>query len=70
MCTVHTPMAHGHIGDGCKFSKAVSSAHCITGVLFMGYLRVLSACTTCATEDNMMDCKCDNGIPVYSMLVM
>ena len=55
MCTVHTLMAHGHIDDGCKFSKGLSGAHCVTGVLFMGYLRVLSACTTCATEDNMMD---------------
>ena len=42
MCTVHTPIAHAHIGDGCKFSKAVSSARCVTAVLIIGNLRLLS----------------------------
>ena len=41
---VRTSMALAHFVDGCKFHKALTSDIVrVTCVLFMGYLRVLSA---------------------------
>ena len=53
-------MARVHIGNGYKFSKALSSGSdyvCPLHGLFESAVH-----TTCATEDNMIDCKCDNGV--------
>ena len=52
------PYGSVHIEDGCKVSKALSR-----GMV----LHVSSSCfsfvhATCAIEDNMIDCKCDNSV--------
>ena len=58
-----------HIVDGCKFRKALSSAHCVKYKCPIHGLFKSAVCITCATEDNMIDCRCDNGITVYSIVL-